>query len=85
MQAKAWMMAFLFKKFFSFFKRSIFGGIFLTNCYLLILDGHGSHVTLKAIKQAMDIGLNMITLPSHTSYAFQPLDVFCFKSFKTTF
>jgi len=52
---------------------------------LLILDGHGSHVTLKAIEQAKDIGLNMITLPSHTSYALQPLDVSCLKPFKTRF
>jgi hypothetical protein len=43
---------------------------FPTNCYLLILDGHGSHVTLKAIKQVMDIGLDTITLPLHTPHAF---------------
>jgi hypothetical protein len=33
----------------------------------------------------MDFGLDMITLPSHTSHAFQPLNVSCFKPFKTTF
>jgi len=27
----------------------------------------------------------MITLPSHTSHALQPLDVSCFKPFKITF
>jgi len=27
----------------------------------------------------------MITLPSHTSHALQPLDLTCFKPFKTTF
>jgi hypothetical protein len=27
----------------------------------------------------------MVTLPSHTSHAFQPLDVACLKPFKTTF
>jgi hypothetical protein len=27
----------------------------------------------------------MVTLPSHTSHALQPLDVSCFKPFKTTF
>ncbi len=27
----------------------------------------------------------MITLPSHTFHALQPLDVVCFKPFKTTF
>jgi hypothetical protein len=58
---------------------------FPINCYLLIFNGHGSHVTLKAIKQAMDIRLDMITLLSQTSHAFQPLDISCFKPFKTTF
>jgi hypothetical protein len=83
--AKAWMTTFLFKKIFSFFKKSILSGISQTNHHLLILDGHGSHVTLKAIKQTMDFGLDMITLPSHTSHALQPLDISCFKPFKKTF
>jgi len=85
MQTKVWMTSFLFKEFFSFFNDSIPGGISQTNCHLLILDGHGSHVTLKALEQAMAFGLDMITLPSHTSHALQPLDVSCFKPFKTTF
>jgi hypothetical protein len=51
----------------------------------LIINGHGSHVTLKAIEQAQDFGLNMITLPSHTSHVLQPLYVSCFKPFKVTF
>jgi hypothetical protein len=57
----------------------------LSNWHLLFIDGHGNHVTLEAIKQAKDLGLNMITLPSHTSHSLQPLDVSCFKPFKTTF
>jgi hypothetical protein len=52
---------------------------------LLILNGYGSYVTLKVIGQAQDFGLKMITLPFHTSHALQPLDVSCFKPFKTTF
>jgi hypothetical protein len=48
------------------FKRSIPIGISITNRHLLILDGHRFHVTLEAIKQAQEFGLNMITLPSHT-------------------
>jgi hypothetical protein len=84
MPKKAWMTTFLFKEFLSFFKRSILGGVSFTN-NLLILNGHGSHVTLEAIKHAKDIGLNMITLPFHTSHVLQPLYVFCFKPFKTTF
>jgi len=43
---------FLFKEFLSFFKRSIPGGFSPINHHLLALYGHGSHVNLKAIKQA---------------------------------
>jgi hypothetical protein len=60
-------------------------GISLTICHILILDSHGSHVTLQAIEQVHQFGLNMVTLPSHTSHALQPLDVSCFKPFKTSF
>jgi hypothetical protein len=59
--------------------------MFFTNQHLLILNGHGNHVTLEAIKQAKELGLDMITLPSHTLQALQPLYVFCFKPFKKTF
>jgi len=68
MQTKTWMTTFLFKLFLSFFNWLLLGGISQTNCHLLILDGHGPHVTLDAIKQAMDFRLNIITLLSHTSY-----------------
>jgi hypothetical protein len=79
------MTSFLFKEFLSFFKRLVPSGIFPSNCPLLILDGHGSHVSLKAIKHTQQFGLNMITLLSHTSHALQPLDVSYFKPFKTSF
>jgi hypothetical protein len=79
------MITSLFKELLYFFKRSIPNGISLTNRHLLILDGHGSHVTFETIEQAKEFGLDMITLPSHTSHALQPLDVGCFKPFKTTF
>jgi hypothetical protein len=85
MQKKASMTSFLFKEFLSFSKRSIPGKISLTNRHLLILDGHNGHVTLEAIEQAHEFGLNMVTLPAHTFHALQPFDVSCFKPFKTTF
>jgi hypothetical protein len=66
-------------------KRSITSGISITNGYLFILDGHGSHVTLEAIEQAQKFGLDMITLPSHTFNVLQPLDMVCFKPFKIAF
>ncbi len=52
---------------------------------MLILHGHGIHVTLEVIEHAKDFRLDMMTLPSHTSHALQPLDVSCFKPFKTVF
>jgi hypothetical protein len=69
----------------SFFKRFILGEVSLTSRHLFILGGHGSHVTLEAIEQAKEFGLHMIILPSHTSHALQPLDMACFKPFKTIF
>jgi hypothetical protein len=70
MQSKAWMTTFLSKEFLSFFEIYILSGISLTIKHLFILDGHGSHVTLEAIEQVKKIGLDMITLSSHTSCAF---------------
>jgi hypothetical protein len=55
-----------------------------TNQHLLILDGHGNHVTLEIITQAKELRLDTITLPSHTLQTLQPLYVFCFKPLKTT-
>jgi hypothetical protein len=55
------------------------------NRHFLILDGHGSHVTLEAIEQTYEARLNMITLPSHTSHVMQPLDVSYFSPFKCAF
>jgi len=49
--------------------------------HLLILDGHGSHLTLEAIKQACEPRLNMITFPPHISHILQPLDVNYFNPF----
>jgi hypothetical protein len=60
---------FFIQRILSFFKRSVQCGIFLSNHHLLALDGHGSHVSLEAIEQAQQFGLDMITLPSHTSHA----------------
>ncbi len=79
------MTCFLFKKFLFFFKWFIPSGMSVTDQHLLILNGHGSHVILKAIDQAQEVGLNMITLPSHTFHALQALNVSYFKPFKTRF
>ena len=57
-------------------------GISAENRHLLVLDGHNSHVTLEVVTLAMNFGLDIISLPSHTSYALQPLDVSCFKDLR---
>jgi hypothetical protein len=76
------MISTLFKDFF-LGKNLVPMGIFQSNHHLLIIDGHGSHVSLEAIKHAQEFGLNMFTLFNHTFHTLQPLDVSCFKPFKT--
>ncbi len=51
----------------------------------MVLDGHDSHVMLKAIKLIEEFGLDMVTLFFHTFHALQPLDMSCFKHFKILF
>jgi hypothetical protein len=83
-QKHGWLLSYLNNSCF-FKKKLVLSSISLTNKNLFILNGHGWHVTLEAIKQTQAFGLNIITLPSHMNHAFQPLDVACFKPFKTTF
>ena len=87
MQANGWMTAFLSFAWISHFTTIVQEryGISQENRHLLILDGYGSHVTLEVVQKAKAEGLDIITLPSHTSHKLQPLDVSIFKSFKTTF
>jgi hypothetical protein len=79
------MIIFLFKEFLSFFNKSIPSGTSLNKQHLLVLNGHGSHVMLEAIEHVIFFESDMITLPSHTSNALQPLNVFYLKSSKTPF
>jgi hypothetical protein len=88
MQAKAWMTGHLFKAWIGHFVKNICEcglGISPSCCHLLILDGHGSHLTMDVVKTARAVGLDLLMLPSHTSHAMQPLDVSCFKLFKQAF
>ena len=52
---------------------------------LLILDGHKSHVTLEVLEKAKEHGVDMVSLPSHSSHEMQSLDISCFKPFKQYF
>jgi len=81
------MTAYLFLAWLTHFSRHVrrLHGLSTENKHLLILDGHGLHVTLEVVKKATMEGIDIITLPSHTSHRLQPLDVSIFKSFKAGF
>ena len=87
MQQNAWMTRWLFESWISHFLEYLKAGLGIdhSNRHLLILDGHNSHVTLEVVKISMESGLDIVSLPFHTNHALQPLDVACFKPFKTTF
>ena len=88
MQLNAWMTRWLFESWISYFikflRKSLLG-LDLTNRHLLILGGHNSQMTLELIKISMELVLDIVFLPFHTNHTLQPLDVACFKPFKTTF
>lgn len=87
MQDNAWMSSYLFAGWISHFI-NVLGkrfGISPENRHLLVLDGHGSHVTLDVVVKAKEHGLDVLSLPSHTSHRLQPLDVSIFKPFKVAF
>src|SRR2546423_978947 len=50
---------------------------------ILILDGHGSHITLDFIKHCRDYKIILLRLVPHTSHLCQPLDVGLFGPLKT--
>ena len=61
------------------------GDLSPSNRHFVLLDGHKNHITLEVIQKANAHGIDMISLPSHTSHALQPLDEACFKPFKGAF
>ena len=87
MQPHTWMTSYLFDAWISHFITALGskGGISHSNRYLLIFDGHSSHVTLQVVRKAAMAGLDIITLLSHTSHHLQPLDVVVFHPFKCAF
>jgi hypothetical protein len=87
MQPRAWMTSYLFSAWISHFIASVrrVDDISLGACHLLVLDGHNSHITLNIVHEARSAGLDLVTLPSHTSHALHPLDVSIFKPFKQYF
>jgi hypothetical protein len=49
---------------------------------LLLLDGHGSHLTARFIAFCLDKNIDLVCLPPHTSHLLQPLDVGIFSLLK---
>lgn len=52
---------------------------------LLVLDGHGSHVTDEFMWQCYLNNIYVIYLPAHTSHILQPLDLSIFSPLKTAY
>ncbi|KAJ5273619.1 hypothetical protein N7478_008744 [Penicillium angulare] len=52
---------------------------------LLILDGHGSHLTPKFDKLCSENDIIPICMPAHSSHLLQPLDVGCFAVLKRSY
>ena len=61
------------------------GTLSTTSRHLLILDRHKAHLTLEVLTKAKRNGIDMVSLPSHTSHGLHPLDVSCFEPFKVAF
>jgi hypothetical protein len=52
---------------------------------LLVLDGHGSHLTAQFDKICAHNNIIPICMPAHTSHLLQPLDVGCFAVLKRSY
>ena len=76
-----WINDDLFLQWFKFFLASIPP----TWPVLLIMDGHGTHMSIELIELAQSSDVHLLCLPSHTTHILQPLDVGVFKSFKSYF
>ena len=81
----AWMTKELFLNWLTHFSGSIPGGVSPENRHLLVLDGHGSHIAVQTIEEANNLGIDLLTLPAHTTHRLQPLDVSVFGPFKNYF
>jgi len=53
-----------------------------THRRLLIMDGHGSHITANVVAYCMEHTIDLLILPPHTSHMLQPLDVGVFSPLK---
>ena len=53
-------------------------------CKKIFFLGHASHVTIEFIDKAIQIDVELLCLPAHTSHALRPLDVGVFSVVKAT-
>jgi hypothetical protein len=66
-----------------------FNTVFVRHCNkiegpkLLIMDNHGSHISLDIIDKAREHNIHILALPAHSSHLTQPLDVGVFKHVKS--
>ncbi|MCO5557451.1 hypothetical protein L7F22_011016 [Adiantum nelumboides] len=84
-QKKSRMTTELFSALLEHFNDYITANVGKANIHVLILDEHGSRVTLDVVEKANRMRIDIITLPTHTSHKVQPLDVSVFKSLKVQF
>ncbi|XP_045023063.1 MFS-type transporter clz9 [Daphnia magna] len=52
------------------------------NAVLIVWDNFSAHLDYLVVKKAKDYGMELITLPPHTSHKLQPLDVSVFAALK---
>ena len=87
MQPYLWMTGILFSKCFNHLIYHVIGKkvILPTNNHFLILRGINLYVIIDIVAMTKKTRLDLLGLPSHTSHVLQPLDIFVFKTFKTSF
>ncbi len=52
----------------------------LTLPVLLIMDGHGTHMSIELIELARSSGIHLLCLPSHMTHILKSLDIGVLKS-----
>jgi hypothetical protein len=52
---------------------------------LLVLDGHGSHITPEFDQYCLNHSIIVLCMPPHSSHLLQPLDVGCFSVLKRSY
>ena len=81
-QKNGWVSNDIFCDWLNHFRLNVPGGVSTNNKHLLVLDGHCSHISARALDTCIKMELDIITIPAHLSHRMQFLDVSCFKPFK---